>query len=162
MFPVFAKHTTPRRQSGSAGVEFALLLIPLLLMAGVIVELGRAFWYYDALAKSTRDAARLLSMAAPESFATDGIPSAEALVVNAAHAAGVPAALDADDVAVTCYDVDYREKACADDDPPYYLRVDVSYVLTIGDLFPVVFPTGSLAPLPVTLAPATTMRYMTV
>lgn len=143
-------------------MEFALLLIPLLLVAGMIVELGRTFWYYDALAKSTRDAARLLSIAPPETFATNGIPSAAALVVNASRAAGMPASLDADDVVVSCYDTNYQAQACLDGSPPHFLRVDVSYSLSIGDLFPVVFPTGTLSPVAVMLAPSTTMRYMAV
>ncbi|HJV84029.1 MAG TPA: TadE/TadG family type IV pilus assembly protein [Noviherbaspirillum sp.] len=160
MFPFIAKRTSVRRQSGSAAVEFAILLIPLLLMTGVIVELGRAFWYYDALAKSTRDAARLLSITAPETFASSGIPSAAALVVNASRAAGIPADLGTDDVTVICYDSNYQQANCEDGNPPHYLRVDVSYTLTIGDLFPVIFPTGRLTPLPITLDPGTTMRRM--
>lgn len=160
MLTFIAQHASLRRQSGSAAVEFAILLIPLLLMTGMIVELGRAFWYYDALAKSTRDAARLLSIAPKETFASAGIPSAEALVVNASHAAGLPLDLDTGDVVVSCYDGSYQAVNCEDNNPPHYLRVDVSYTLTIGDLFPIVFPAGSLTSLPVTLAPATTMRYM--
>ena len=47
---------------GVAAVEFALLLFLLLILVAGIVEFGRAFWYYDALAKATRDGARFLSM----------------------------------------------------------------------------------------------------
>lgn len=49
------------RQSGVAIIEFALLLLFLLLLAVGITEIGRAFWYYSVLQKSSRDAARCIS-----------------------------------------------------------------------------------------------------
>lgn len=49
------------RQRGVAAVEFAILLIPLVLLTFGITEYGRAMYQYNALAKSTRNAARYLS-----------------------------------------------------------------------------------------------------
>ena len=46
---------------GAAAVEFALLLIPLLLLAFGIAEYGRALYQYNTLVKTVRDATRLLS-----------------------------------------------------------------------------------------------------
>jgi Flp pilus assembly protein TadG len=49
------------RQRGVAAVEFAILLIPLLVLAFGTSEFGRAIYQYNTLAKATRDAARFLS-----------------------------------------------------------------------------------------------------
>jgi Flp pilus assembly protein TadG len=58
--------TSPRQRSrGLAALEFALLLIPLLVVLAGITEVGRAMYYYNTLAKSARDAARLMSTQAP-------------------------------------------------------------------------------------------------
>lgn len=56
-----------RKQKGVALVEFALVLLPLVLMVFGITELGRAFYQYNTLAKSTRNAARYLTTQAPGS-----------------------------------------------------------------------------------------------
>jgi Flp pilus assembly protein TadG len=53
------------RQRGVAAVEFGIVLIPLVLLAFGITELGRAFFQYNTLAKATRDAARFLSQQGP-------------------------------------------------------------------------------------------------
>jgi len=50
-----------RRQSGVAAIEFAILLIPLLVLFGGMTELGRAFYQYNTLVVSVRDATRHLS-----------------------------------------------------------------------------------------------------
>ncbi|MBU6488332.1 MAG: pilus assembly protein [Burkholderiales bacterium] len=46
---------------GAAMVEFAIVVVPLLLLAMGVAEFGRAIYQYEALTKSTRDAARFLS-----------------------------------------------------------------------------------------------------
>ena len=51
-----------RKSRGVAAVELAILLIPLVIMTFGMVELGRAFYYYNGLLKSARDASRYLSM----------------------------------------------------------------------------------------------------
>lgn len=51
----------PKRTRGVATVEFALVLIPLLLLVVGVAEFGRAIYQYEALTKSTRNAARYLS-----------------------------------------------------------------------------------------------------
>lgn len=55
------------RQRGSAAVEFALLLIPMLLLAFGVTEFGRAIYHYNTLLKSVRASARLLSHENPDS-----------------------------------------------------------------------------------------------
>lgn len=54
-----------RFQKGVAAIEFALLVIPLVLFTLTAVEAGRALYYYNTLLKSTRDASRYLSMQSP-------------------------------------------------------------------------------------------------
>lgn len=51
-------------QKGVAAIEFALLLIPLTILAFGITEYGRAMYQYNTIAKATRDAARYVSMQA--------------------------------------------------------------------------------------------------
>lgn len=51
-----------RKLRGVAAVEFAILLVPLVIMTFGMTELGRAFYYYNGLLKSARDASRYLSM----------------------------------------------------------------------------------------------------
>lgn len=53
------------RSRGIAAVELALLLAPLLILAFGITEYGRAVHDYNTIVKSTRDAARYLSLNAP-------------------------------------------------------------------------------------------------
>ena len=92
------------QQRGAAVVEFALLLILLLMIVAGIVEFGRTFWYYDALTKATRDGARFLSNArASTTVALDTAlqDQAKTMVVNAANSARVPS-FSASRVAVSC------------------------------------------------------------
>lgn len=52
-------------QRGGIAVEFAILLIPMLVMAFGVVEYGRAIYHYNALVKAVRDGARLLAQNNP-------------------------------------------------------------------------------------------------
>jgi len=52
-------------ERGSAAVEFAIFLLPLLLLAFGVVEYGRAIYNYNTLVKSVRASARLLSSQSP-------------------------------------------------------------------------------------------------
>ena len=49
------------RQRGAAAVEFALVMIPLLVLAFGVVEYGRAIYCYDTVVKSVRAAARYIA-----------------------------------------------------------------------------------------------------
>lgn len=53
------------RLRGAVAVEFALVLVPLLMLVTGVAEYGRAIYQYNALTKATRDAARFLSQYAP-------------------------------------------------------------------------------------------------
>lgn len=50
-----------KKQGGVVAVEFAIVLIPMVLIVFGITELGRAFYQYNTLVKATRDAARYKS-----------------------------------------------------------------------------------------------------
>ena len=54
------------RQRGVAAVEFALLLVPLLIIAFGALEYGRLLYHYDSVVKSVRSAARLIAQRNPD------------------------------------------------------------------------------------------------
>jgi len=56
------KKSAPR---GVVAVEFALVLIPLLVLMMGVAEYGRALFQYNTLAKSVRDSARFLTSQNP-------------------------------------------------------------------------------------------------
>ncbi|HEY9277246.1 MAG TPA: TadE family protein [Methylotenera sp.] len=149
-------NSIPQRQRGAAAVEFALVIIPLLMIVAGIIEFGRTFWYYDALAKSTRDAARYVSNSranpAPALAVDNAVKDdAKAMVLTAVNAANVPDFL-IDYVDVTCDPVD-----CV---TPSYVTVSIEdYPITIGSWIPIIIPTGAKT-WSTTLTTATTMRYM--
>ncbi len=160
-FTHYSKQTN--RQQGAAIVEFALVLTLLITLMAGIFEIGRAFWYYDALTKATRDGARLMSMAANSEIKA-GVGLAQTRVVNAVSAAGVPNFL-ATNVTVTCLNAAYGVIDCANVTvtppvaPPWGVRVQiVGYTMTIGQFIPFLIGASSNS---ATLSPQTTMRYMT-
>lgn len=54
-----------QNQRGAVTVEFAILLVPLLMIAFGITEFGRAIYHYNNLTKSARNAARYLTSQVP-------------------------------------------------------------------------------------------------
>jgi Flp pilus assembly protein TadG len=144
----------PSLQRGAAVVEFAFVLVLMLLITAGIFEFGRAFQYYDALAKATRNGARLMSAAPKATISSVAVNDAKALVVTAANAANLKPALTNGDVVVTC-----TPAACADGTAPQDVEVSISgYTITIGGVMP--FISGTINYPGVPLAPHTTMRYM--
>ena len=71
---------TPKRMRGAAMVEFAIVVVPLLLLALGVAEFGHAIYQYEALTKATRDATRFLSAYLPTDPAYP-IASAQCLAV---------------------------------------------------------------------------------
>jgi Flp pilus assembly protein TadG len=152
--PTTGQIQPPRKQSGVAAVEFALVIVLLLIIVAGVIEFGRAFWYYDALTKATRDGARLLSEVPAESIGSS-VTAAEDLVIDAANASNVPG-FDRSHVDVTC-----DGATCTNDTAPANVRVAITgYEVTIGGWIPVFLPTGGATSFTRELAPATTMRYM--
>lgn len=158
-FPIIAAHRSPaRRQQGVAAVEFAIVVFILLLIGAGIVEFGRAFWYYDAMSKGTRDAARYLSTV-PTASLGGAVTTAQAMVASAATAGGVPAFNGAANVTIDCVptacDAALRPTDIAS------VRASVRYPLNIGSIFPfIASASGGSSAFAVTLAPHTTMPYL--
>lgn len=102
-----SRRPTEHHHRGVAVVELAFTLVFLLLLLIGITELGRAFWYYDALQKAVRDGARCLSLvenlASASSATTD--PCLDQVVAEANSAGvtnaigGSPSILNPDNVA---------------------------------------------------------------
>ena len=144
----------PSVERGAAIVEFAIVLSLMLLITAGIFEFGRAFQYYDALAKATRDGARYMSAAPKATINSVAVSDAKNLVVNAANAANVAPVLTIAEVVVTC-----TPAACADGTAPADVEVSITgYSINIGGVMP--FVSGTTSYSGVTLAPHTTMRYM--
>ena len=148
------------RQQGAAVVEFALVLTLLISLMAGIFEFGRAFWYYDALTKATRDGARLMSVSPKANIASSAVGLAQTQVTNAVANAGVPGFANAN-VAVTCLTAAFVDSACADGTAPGGVRVQiVGYTMTIGQFIP--FLIGASSNYTADLTPHTTMRWMPV
>ena len=73
--PLRPRSLARSRQRGSAAVEFAILLLPLLLLSFGVVEYGRAIYNYNTLVKSVRASARLLSTQSPDNEGYTGLVS---------------------------------------------------------------------------------------
>src|SRR2546429_2534217 len=105
---------------GAAIVEFAMVVTVMLLITAGIFEFGRAFQYYDALAKATRDGARYMSSAPKATISSVAVANAKDLVVTEANAANLSPILTAADVTVTC-----NGAACVDGIAPPNMDVKV-------------------------------------
>lgn len=148
---------------GAAAIEFALVLILLLMIVAAAIEFGRVFWYYTALTKATRDGARLMSQL--DSFAQ--ITNVRTLVVNEANAArvaqdGAVSVLTNANVGMECLSPDFSVVACSDDDPPAHVRVSITgFNVALGGWMPLLSNTAESDGFGVvTLNPQTTMTYM--
>jgi Flp pilus assembly protein TadG len=159
------RRSQPIQQRGVAAVEFGLVLVVLLLIVAGIVELGRAFWYYDALTKATRDGARLLSIVDRATFSTGThIADARSRVVANSNAANLNPPLTLGQVQVTCLDASFTSMNCASGaNAPANVRIAISgYRINIGGMIPFLPPTGGGATTfpSIALAPQTTMPFM--
>lgn len=140
------------QQKGVAAVELALTITLLLLVIAGIFEFGRAFWYYDALAKATRDGARYLSNSSSKDIGT-----AKDIVDKAMLAAGIP-----DDVAGFNKSTDINVSFITETIGSIvveHVTVSVFYPITIGGVIPLGWFGGNNS-FSATLQPHTTMRYM--
>ena len=145
-------------QHGGAAVELALILIVLTTMMAGIFEFGRAFWYYDALTKATRDGARMMSISPKATIESSAVGLAKTRVVNAVIAAGLPS-FDATNVAVTCLTAALLDSTCVDGTAPGGVRVQITgYSITIGQFMP--FILGSSTSFTANPSPHTAMVYM--
>lgn len=149
-----------RAQRGAAAIELAIVMAVMLLLTAGTVEFGRAFWYYNALDKATRDAARYLSDI-PAADMTDSAQAASAiataknLVVAAVSDANVSPPLTTTNVTVTC------DAACGDPTKPVNVSVGITgFTILIGGWIPFVAGPASGNYGGIGLSPHTTMPYM--
>lgn len=124
---------TGRRQRGVAIIEFALLLVFLLLVAVGITELGRALWYYSALQKAARDGARCASVVNLSS--TAATDACRQLAADTANAAGVWPQVDRDN------NVRLITSDSSSGSDPEYVRIairnySIRWIWTLGDPLP--------------------------
>ncbi len=148
-------------QHGAAVVELAIVLIVMTLMSAGIFEFSRAFWYYNALDKSTRDAARYLSALPLTEYATTtkttaNVTAIKTLLVSTVNGANLNPALTSSNVSVSwsC------TPPCGGGIQPTWVKVSITgYSITIGSSLPLIgMVNGNSAS--VTLQPATQMRFM--
>ncbi|UUZ68155.1 pilus assembly protein [Polaromonas sp. P2-4] len=158
------QHSAHLLQRGAVAVEFAFVMIVILMMTAGIVEFGRVFWYYNALDKATHDAARYIS-ALPATDMTDSVKAsaavatAKGLVVSAVsdsdYGARINPAITTNNVSVIC-----DSGACNGTKPDNVSVSITGFSISIGAWIPfVIGPSGGkYAAVP--LSPSTTMRYM--
>jgi Flp pilus assembly protein TadG len=159
------RHVGSAHASGNAAVEFAILLILLLMILGGLIEFGRVFWYFDTLTKATRDAARLMSIADKKFIASKSVPASGDLIIAAATQAHLPDASKAT-IKIRCPITNLGppaslvDAACVDDSLPDNVSVSVEYEVDIGSWIPILMPQDGKLLVRRTLNPHTTMRYM--
>lgn len=147
------------RQQGSVTVEMALLLIVMMMIMAGMFEFSRAFWYYNALDKSTRDAARFMSAVTSidimnSNNTASAVATAKSLALLTANGANVSPVLTSSNIDIKC-----DAAACTGTKPSNVTVTIINFSIKIGGLFPfVLVPGGNYGN--ATLSPSTTMRYM--
>jgi Flp pilus assembly protein TadG len=157
-------HVMPARalgmQAGAAAVELAIVTVLMLMIVAGIVEFGRTFWYADALAKATRDGARLMSNWPAATIQSAGTSAAQVLARDLSNAAHVSPAVASGNVVVECLNDTFNVISCSDGSAPANVRVRITgFSVRLGDLMPFVGVADGDYGI-VSLAPHTTMRYM--
>ena len=157
----FSSNSVLRCQHGAAAVELAFVIVVLLLIVAGTIGFGRAFWYADALTKSARDGARLLSTWPIATINSAGVGAARNITLNSANAANISPQLAIGNVVVECLNNSFSVVACADGTTPANVRVRITgFNVTLGEWFPFIGTAGVINYGSVPLAPRTTMRYM--
>lgn len=150
-------------QVGGAVLEFAFIMVLLLLIVAGVFGFGRVFWYADALTKSTRNGARLLSTwtIAVAADTTAGVTAAQNITMSIANAANLNPQLVANNVSVECAYSAFTFVACSGVTKPVNIRVSITgFSVNLGEWFPFISTSGVIDYGSVSLSPHTTMRYM--
>ena len=148
-------------QVGAVAVEFAFVIVILLLIMAGMVEFGRTFWYADALTKATRDGARVMSSWPIGTISSQGVDMARGITKSSANAASVSPLLVPENVQVQCLNEAFNAVTCNDGTAPANVRVGItSFSLNLGQWFPFIGTDGLISIGAIRLAPHTTMRYM--
>ena len=148
-----------RGERGVAVVEFALVVLVLLIVLSGTIEFGRSFWYYNSLTRATRDGARMMSLADNDTLTAE-VPVAQDAVAQMATAAGVPSVVRGN-VLVTCLNASFVAVACQDGVAPAYVSVAITgYNLKLGGWMAMFGPDGSTSSQDIVLGPHTVMAYL--
>lgn len=151
-----SSNSLSRCQQGAAAVELAVVIVVLLLIVAGIIGFGRAFWYADALTKSVRDGARLMSTWPITTINSAGVAAARSITINSANSANISPQMATGNVLVECLNNSFAAVACADGTAPVNVRVSITgFRVNLDEWFPFMVTVGT-----VPLAPHTTMRYM--
>lgn len=153
----------PRRQGGAVVVELAIVMVLMLLIVAGIIGFGRAFWYADALTKSVRDGARLLSTWPVEDISPPGgVAAVKAHVVASANAANVSPPLTIENVLVQCLYSSFGGTGnCTAGTKPDNVQVSITnFTIDLGAWFPFIGDAGVIDYGNAELAPRSTMRYL--
>lgn len=149
-------------QVGAVAVEFAFVIVILLLIMAGMVEFGRTFWYADALTKATRDGARMMSTWDSSDIAT-GVTMAKERVIDAAAEARVSPTSVPVNVTIECDNPPdpISFGACSSSTAPANVRVSITgFTVNLGEWFPFIGNDGLISLGSISIAPHTTMRYM--
>jgi len=142
-------------------VELAVVMVLMLLIVAGVIGFGRAFWYADALSKSVRDGARLLSTWPVEDINSKGVVAAKTLVVYSANAANLSPPLTDENVQVQCLGPSFSEATCANGTAPGNVRVSITgFNVNLGAWFPFIGDAGVIEYGSAGLTPKSTMRYL--
>lgn len=131
------------RMRGVAAVEFAFVLIPMILLVTGVAEFGRAIYQYEALTKATRNAARYLATYLPGDPAYP-IDAAKCLAVygsTTCGAAGTELAPGLTTTMVVVCDAAHTTGCSGPNDPPQFSNV-LTYDTNNGA--PTGTPSGSI------------------
>ena len=147
---------------GSVTVEFAFVIVLMLLIIAGTFAFGRTFWYSDALTKSTRDGARVLSTWQMTTDTSNGVSTAKTTVINLANAANLNPQLTTANVVAECdYGGVFAFTPCVPALKPVNVRVSITgFSVQLAALFPFVDTTAVNNSTSINLSPHTTMRYM--
>lgn len=142
-------------------VELAIAMVPMLLIVAGVIGFGRAFWYADALTKSVRDGARLLSTW-PVDDINAGVEAVKKHVVTSANAANVSPQLTKENVRVQCLDSSFGETGnCTVVTKPDNVQVSITnFTIDLGAWFPFIGDAGVIVYDRPPSAPQSTMRYL--
>jgi Flp pilus assembly protein TadG len=148
-------------QFGAAAVELAFVTVVLLLIVAGTLAFGRTFWYADALTKSTRDGARLLSTWPIATVNSAGVVAARDIAINSANAANLSPQLTTGNVLVECLNDTFGVVACIDGTTPVNVRVSITgFNVNLDEWFPFIGTSGVINYGSIELSPHTTLRYM--
>lgn len=112
------------RQRGQALAEFALVLVPFMLLLLGLFDMGRGIYTYNAVSQAAREIARVTSVHAYDSCCDLGT-SVEATAVKDDQKAQVPGLTD-DQITIDCVDIADTVIADAICRPGDYIRVTVA------------------------------------